>query len=117
MKRLLSILVLGIAAGLSGCVTASDPRANLKALFHDQVKACYKLPAEGVGPESVVVDVHLKPDGTLERPPEIKQGSVNSPVAQAALRAVKECTPFRVPAEIAPRYEEWRVMHITFRTD
>ncbi|PVE25858.1 hypothetical protein DC522_03560 [Microvirga sp. KLBC 81] len=117
MNRLLPTLLLGtIAAGLSACVTTSDRREDLKVVFHDQIKACYRLPKEAAGAEPVIVEVRLKSNGALERQPEIIRGSPNSFAAKGALRALDECAPFRIPTEWASRHGEWKVMHIQFDT-
>lgn len=114
---LLSRLLFGvIAVGLSACVTASDNREDLKAAFHDQIRACYKLPKAAAGTEPVVLEIRLKPDGSLERPPRIIGGPPVSPAAQGALRAVGECTPFALSPDWASRYREWKVMNVRFDT-
>jgi colicin import membrane protein len=61
------------------------------------------------------LEVRLNPDGSLAQAKVLSQRP-NSTAVQAALRAVGDCAPFRVPAEFANRYADWQVMIIQFDT-
>jgi colicin import membrane protein len=113
MNRLFLLPVLGIVAA---CVTAPDSRADLIAVFHGQVTSCYILPTEAKGLEPVVVELRVKPDGALDGEPRIVEGPPKSIAAAAALRALKKCSPFKIPSSIAPRYQDWKLMRIGFKT-
>jgi colicin import membrane protein len=118
MTRLLRIPLLCTAAfSLSAFATQSDRQEDLKAVLRQQVRPCYALPRESRGAEPVVLEARLTSGGALEREAEVISGSPDSPVAKAALRALKKCTPFQIPPEWAPRYREWKVLRIQFKAD
>ncbi|MBF9198111.1 cell envelope integrity protein TolA [Microvirga terrestris] len=115
MNRLISapVLVL-LAAGLSGCVTAGNPRADLIPIFIDQFMKCYAVPQQALSSEAPVVEIRLNLDGSLAQEPRVVRGDPASVNAQAALKAVKRCAPFHIPASITHRYAQWKVMQVTF---
>lgn len=82
----------------------------LRAQISQQLRACWKLPGGGGGIETMVVTVRwrLRPDGSLEGEPSIEQpqsGPVFQIAAEAAVRAVKSCSPFSLPPD---RYWAWK---------
>jgi hypothetical protein len=103
-----------LAAGLSACVSARDNRADLIPIFMDQIKNCYVLPRQARGGDAPVVEVGLNLDGSLAQEPKVVRGDPASVNAQAALKAVKRCAPFHIPASITHRHAQWKVMHVTF---
>jgi hypothetical protein len=115
MNPLISIPVLVLlAAGLSACVTAGNPRADLIPIFMGEFKKCYVVPQQAMGGEAPVVEVRLNLDGSLAQEPKVVRGDPASVNAQAALKAVKRCAPFHIPASIAHRHVQWKVMQVTF---
>ncbi|QRM27794.1 hypothetical protein [Microvirga sp. VF16] len=109
-------LAMLIAMVMTACVSAGDKRADLRAIFHDQIAHCYALPKSAIGADATVIEVRLNLDGSLAQAPKVLQGIANSAQAKAALAAVKRCAPFHIPAGLVPRYVQWRVMVITFNT-
>jgi len=82
----------------------------LRAQISQQLRACWKLPGGGGGIETMVVTVRwrLRPDGSLEGEPAIEapqSGPVFQIAAEAAIRAVKSCSPFTLPPD---RYWAWK---------
>jgi colicin import membrane protein len=82
----------------------------LKSQISQQLRGCWKLPGGGGGIETMVVTVRwrLRPDGSLDGEPAL-EGPQSSPVyqiaAEAAVRAVKMCSPFTLPPD---RYWAWK---------
>jgi hypothetical protein len=81
-----------------------------------QLHGCWN---PGLGLPAVKVRLELNLDGTLVRDPVIvpdqssDTGSAQfKAAAQSALRAVRTCAPFRLPAA---QYDEWKVLEIDFR--
>jgi hypothetical protein len=107
-------LIFLIAMGVSACVTATDNRAALAALFRQQVRGCYVLPKSEVGGPAVIFEVRVNADGSLAQEPKIVGGTDTSATAKAARKALHACTPFKVPADAMHRHAEWKVMKITF---
>lgn len=82
----------------------------LNSLLDNQLKQCWRLPAGGGGAETpiVVLSWRLKEDGSLDGEPQVVRGQ-NSALfqvaAEAAIRAVKACSPFQLPPD---KYQAWR---------
>lgn len=110
------LLFIALAFGLSACISQTDRRADLRVALHDQVASCYPMPLEARDGEPVVVEAHLKPDGSLERPPVLLKGLTGSPNAEAALRALTKCAPFKIPPEWTSRHRDWKILRIQFDT-
>ncbi|MDX2288641.1 MAG: protein TolA [Hyphomicrobiaceae bacterium] len=84
----------------------------LKGQIAGRLSGCWRLPGGGGGVESVIVTVRwrLTKTGELDGPPQVVEPR-NDPVFQAAARAavaaVSECAPFRLPPD---RYEFWKTI-------
>jgi len=62
----------------------------------------------------VRVKMFLNPDGTLNQPPMIVEARPNEfgrSAAESAVRAVRRCAPYTLPAE---KYDTWREIIVTF---
>jgi colicin import membrane protein len=108
-----SVLLL-LSLGLSACVSKSNARADLVPLFMEQIRTCYTPPVQAAGDEVPVVEVRLNLDGSLAQEPKVVRGNPGSLNAQAALRAMKRCAPFYIPASFAHRHSQWKVMQVAF---
>lgn len=93
-------------------------RDVLVALLQQQIERCYAAPA---GAEKAVVlpvlEIRLRPDGTFSADPRIARGGaspIDKAVAQAALKAVGRCAPYRLPVRFAPYYEDWKLISAEF---
>ncbi len=87
-----------------------------------QMRECWNVPAGAPNPEQLIVEVRvfLARDGDLAQPPQLMPQSraaaardsyVNA-AANAALRAVNICAPYRgLPTD---RYDAWREIVMTF---
>jgi len=103
-------------AGLQTGLTLSEEDA-----LRVQMQRCWSVPAGAVNPEELVVTfrIFFNEDGTLARPPELLE---NGPytlranpfyraAAESALRALKRCQPFTMPAG---KYAVWQETEMTF---
>lgn len=82
----------------------------LRAQISQQLRSCWKLPGGGGGIETTVVTLRwrLRQDGSLESGPTVEGGRsdmVFQIAAEAAIRAVRMCSPFNLPPD---RYWAWR---------
>ena len=106
----------GTKEGRDSVLSATD-KDMLNSLLNSQLSSCWTLPAGGGGSQTPIVALswRLKPDGSLDSEPLVLQGQ-NSPLfavaAEAAIKAVKKCAPFNLPAD---KYASWR--DITWRFD
>ncbi len=90
--------------------------ANEIEAFKAQISQCWRPPTGGLGSRdlNVKLRIRFKPDGTLEKPPELANYSGSPffrPAAEAAQRAVWQCQPYRMPKE---KYATWRDMILNF---
>lgn len=84
----------------------------LKGQISGALRGCWRLPGGGGGIETTVVTLRwrLRQDGTLDGEPSIvdpQGGPVFGIAAEAAIRAVKQCTPFTLPPD---KYSAWKTI-------
>ncbi|WP_046862705.1 cell envelope integrity protein TolA [Microvirga massiliensis] len=109
---------LGTATGTAQKLNPSM-RDALAGIFREQIERCY-MPPPGTATtpaEMPVLDVRFNVDGSLATEPRIQRAGskpIDRAVADAALRAVRRCAPYRVPARFAPFYEDWKYWLIEF---
>lgn len=95
---------------------------DLKDALLAQMRECWNVPVGAPNPEQLIVQVRvfLAQDGSLAQPPLLEPASraaaAGNPymrtAAEAALRAVSVCEPYkRLPPE---KYEAWREIVMTF---
>jgi colicin import membrane protein len=109
---------LGTATGLSQKLSPSMQDA-LAGLLREQMERCYASPVGATAARVTIpiLEVRFNNDGTLAREPRIvKAGpsATDQAVAEAALRAVRRCAPYRIPAQFAPYYEAWKYWNVEF---
>jgi len=87
-----------------------------------QMRECWNVPVGAPNPEQLIVQVRvfLAQDGSLAQPPQLEPATRTAAAsnqfmraaAEAALRAVNVCEPYkRLPPD---RYEAWREVVMTF---
>jgi colicin import membrane protein len=102
-------LEAGTATGTDSVLSARE-QDLLKGMIKSQLAACWRLPGAGGGEGTPVVTLkwRMKPDGSLDGEPAVQNApgdSAGQVAAEAALRAVRGCQPFRLPAE---QYDGWK---------
>lgn len=88
-------------------------------LIRRQFRSCWSFPGGARDPAGLIVTVliHLNPDGSLSREPQVVEterlGETNfRTAAEAAVRAVHKCAPLQ---QLPPLdYNEWREIKLTF---
>jgi hypothetical protein len=134
-------VAMTLAASVAGCLTTTDFGADrgtegepsdhfraensseirmLQAVLMRQIAACWSPPA-GTGVPAVMVSLKLNRDGTLASDPAVQpvnSGDLQNPQFQlavkSALRAVRACTPLRLPAA---QYEIWKEVVVLLRKE
>ena len=108
---------LGTSTGTSQKLSPSL-RDALVGMLQQQIERCYSAPP---GASQAVIlpmlDIKLNPDGSLTSEPRIMrsgQNSADQSIAQAALRAVRRCAPYKIPAQYAPYYNDWKAINAEF---
>ncbi|QXX75203.1 cell envelope biogenesis protein TolA [Methylovirgula sp. HY1] len=111
-----------------GSPTASAPAmspslmAQMEGWFQDRFRSCWTQPITvPPGPKYVPeVRVPLNLDGSLAAAPTLRNPPSNpawQPLAESALRAIRECNPLPVPAQFKPYYDEWSDRIVRFDDD
>jgi colicin import membrane protein len=127
------IVTMILAACVAACLTTADngksePSRNgppmsqseltkLLATLRDQLVRCW-APPMGTGVPPVKVAFELNQEGGLASDPVVlpvnpgdMQNAQFDPAAKSALRAVRACTPLRLPPA---RYDVWKEVEIVF---
>lgn len=107
------------AAGSGQPISAEEKQRVIK-MMREQIIRCWS-PPPGASESGVqaTIGMELNQDGTLKSEPRLETlkhpGSpLASSIAASALRAVRMCLkehPFKLPID---RYDDWKVVHITF---
>jgi colicin import membrane protein len=109
---------LGTQTGTAAKLNPSM-RDGLIGLLQDQMRQCYTVPISASGGDVTppVLDIRLSADGSLAAQPTIASAgnsSTDRAVADAALRAVRRCAPYKIPATYAPYFNDWKHLNVGF---
>jgi colicin import membrane protein len=110
---------LGTATGTAMRLNPSM-QDSLRGILREQMERCYVPPVGAAGGANLtapVLDVRFNPDGSLAGEPRVLRtgsSSLDRTVADAALRAVRRCAPYKIPASFGPYYESWKHWNIEF---
>ncbi len=104
-------LGLDIDKGNADIITRDE-----KDALREQIEACWSPPvgAENAGELIVKLRIRLKPDGTLQGPPQLlNNGSSRyfQAASDSAIRAVHICQPYKMPRE---KYDAWQSVILNF---
>jgi len=109
---------LGTATGSSAKLSPSM-EDSLRGILDEQIKRCYNAPPGAVAGSATIplIDVKFNVDGTLaDEPRVLKAGpsSIDRAVADAAVRAIRRCAPYKIPASFSPYYNSWKHWNMYF---
>lgn len=109
---------LGTATGTAAKLNPSQ-RDALMGILQEQIQRCYTAPISASGADTTppMLDIRLNQDGTLASEPTVmRAGSsgTDRAVADAALRAVRRCAPYRVPTQYMQFYSDWKILNVQF---
>lgn len=109
---------LGTATGSAAKLNPSQ-RDALMGILREQIQRCYMAPISASNGNATppLLDIRLNQDGSLAREPTVMRAgasSVDRAVADAALRAVRRCAPYRVPAQYMQYYSDWKTLNVQF---
>jgi colicin import membrane protein len=109
---------LGTATG-SAAKLSPSMEDSLRGILDEQIKRCYNAPPGAVAGSATIplIDVKFNLDGTLADDPRVlKAGpsSIDRAIADAALRAIRRCAPYKIPASFSPFYNSWKHWNMYF---
>ncbi|MEE1657568.1 cell envelope integrity protein TolA [Microvirga sp. CF3062] len=109
---------LGAATGSAAKLSPSMEDA-LRGILDEQIKRCYNPPpGASLGSATApLIDVKFNLDGALtDEPRVLKAGAttVDRAVADAAVRAIRRCAPYKIPASFTPYYNSWKHWNMYF---
>lgn len=109
---------LGTQTGSAQKLNPSQ-RDSLMGLLRQQIERCYQAPISASAGDATapILDIRLNQDGSLSSDPSVIRAGATATdraVADAAVRAVRRCAPFRVPAQFAPYYSDWKSLNVQF---
>ncbi len=103
----------------TGAKMNPSQRDQLGALIKDQLAQCWSPPAGVSGGEGLkpILKISLQQDGTLVGVPVVSNDQ-SSPafraMADSAVRAVRRCSPFKIPPQFLPFHGDWKDWTIIF---
>lgn len=109
-----------------GTPTATGQRLNpsergqLVGLLADQIRSCWNVPVSGKPSVLPQVRMVLNQDGSLAGAPVLINSSGDPlfrAVADSGMRAIRQCSPFRIPARFQPTYNDWRSTIVQLNPD
>lgn len=95
-------------------------RAALIGMLADQIRACWNIPVSGKPAVLPQVRMVLNQDGSLAATPALINSSGDPQfraVADSGMRAIRQCSPFRIPARFQPTYNDWRSTIVQLNPD
>jgi colicin import membrane protein len=89
-------------------------------MIADQIRRCWNVPVSGKPSVLPQVRMVLNEDGSLGAQPVLINASGDPTfraVADSGMRAIRQCSPFRIPARFQPTYADWRSTVVQLNPD
>lgn len=103
---------LGTAAGGASRLSQSE-LDMIKGAIIDQINAKWIVPpgADTKSARAPQIRFSLNPDGSLQGQPQLisePTDAISRALAESAIRAIKRAAPYRIQAQFASKYQDWR---------
>ncbi|MEF2072821.1 hypothetical protein [Consotaella aegiceratis] len=101
----------------TGSVLSRSQLGELQGMIREQMYNCWSPPVGATAGNSLQVSIHMRldPSGALEGVPSIVSGGggagAERAAAEAALRAVRRCSPYNLPTD---QYQAWSEITLNF---
>ena len=93
-------------------------RQALMQQLQKQIEPCFAPPAGfDRSDELPLIQIRFHRDGSLDGQPRswrYERTAAGKAMVKAALKAIRQCAPYRMPARFAPYYEDWREVKAEF---
>ncbi len=111
---------LGAASGTSQRM-APNMMDALNSLMMEQWMRCWHYFGTSGGSKYYPqISIRFRPDGSLAAEPVLRNPTADpalTSLATAAMNAVRECNPMKIPAQFAPYFDQWKSRTVEFRPD
>lgn len=99
----------------TGRKMSASERSQIIGILTEQMNRCLSIPP-GAFPKGVpIVALSLSREGMITGGPRLTNPSSETgftPFAEANMRALRACQPFRIPARFQPMYDDWKNLNI-----
>jgi hypothetical protein len=93
-------------------------RQVLMQIMQKQIELCYVPPSgKGGNGELPLILIRLRQDGTLDGLPKslrFERTAAGKSLVKAALKAVRQCAPYRLPPRFQSYYDDWKEIRAEF---
>lgn len=103
------------APNATGRKLSPSERSQLVGLLQQQMNACLSVPAGAVPRTVPVIRLTLSREGMITTGPTLSNPSGEAgfmPFAEANMRALRNCQPYRIPARFLDTYDDWKNLAI-----
>ena len=101
----------------SGRKLSPSERGQLIGLLTDQMNRCLSIPPGAIPKGKPIVALSLGRDGSITGGPTLTNPSGEAgymPYAEANMRALRSCAPYRIPPKFLDTYDDWKQLRIGF---
>ena len=111
---------LGAATGTSQRM-APNMMDALNSLMMEQWMRCWHYFGTSGGSKYYpMITLRFRPDGSLAAEPVLRNPTSDpalASLAAAAMNAVRECNPMKIPSQFSPYFDQWKNRTVEFRPD
>ncbi|MFO1150792.1 MAG: cell envelope integrity protein TolA [Alsobacter sp.] len=106
------------APNASGPKLSPSQKDQLGSILKEQITTCWSPPpglSKDIGKPRVRMALNV--DGSLSAEPVLLNAGRDpafNAMAESAVRAIKRCAPFRIPAQFAPFFSDWKELNVMF---
>jgi colicin import membrane protein len=101
----------------TGQKLSPNERSQLIGILTEQMNRCLNIPPGAIPRSKPIVQLTLARDGSIISGPTLLNPVNESgymPYAEANMRALRNCAPFRIPARFLSMYNDWKTLRIGF---
>ncbi len=105
---------LGTRTATGAKLSPSD-REALVGMIGDQIRRCWNLTVTSAPSVKPVVHIELAANGELVAAPRLTNSSGEPnfrAVAESGMRAIRQCSPYRIPAKYAQYFDDWKNINV-----
>lgn len=105
------------AENATGRRLSPSERSQLIGYLTEQMNRCLSIPPGAIPRSKPIVALTLARDGSITSGPTLmnpRNEPGYMPYAEANMRALRNCAPFRIPERFLAMYDDWKTLNIGF---